>query len=66
LDDDLFFIYRSGGRSLAAAKAIVEAGYRASSLRPAGIGFGRRSDYLLLIVNAVLRGRLLSGWRVPG
>ena len=23
-----------------------------SSLRPAGIGFGRRSDYLLLIVNA--------------
>jgi rhodanese-related sulfurtransferase len=28
-DDDLFFICRSGGRSLAAAKAMVEAGYRA-------------------------------------
>ena len=29
LDDDLFFICRSGGRSLAAAKAMAEAGYRA-------------------------------------
>jgi rhodanese-related sulfurtransferase len=29
LDDDLFFICRSGGRSLAAAKATAEAGYRA-------------------------------------
>jgi Rhodanese-like domain len=29
LDDDLFFICRSGGRSLAAAKVIAEAGYRA-------------------------------------
>jgi rhodanese-related sulfurtransferase len=28
-DDDLFFICRSGGRSLAAAKAMAEAGYRA-------------------------------------
>jgi len=29
------------------------AGYNdTSSLRPAGIGFGRRNDYLLLIVNA--------------
>jgi rhodanese-related sulfurtransferase len=27
-DDDLFFICRSGGRSLAAAKAMAEAGYR--------------------------------------
>jgi rhodanese-related sulfurtransferase len=29
LDDDLFFICRSGGRSLAAAKAMAEAGYQA-------------------------------------
>jgi rhodanese-related sulfurtransferase len=29
LNDDLFFICRSGGRSLAAAKAMAEAGYRA-------------------------------------
>jgi rhodanese-related sulfurtransferase len=29
LNDDLFFICRSGGRSLAAAKATAEAGYRA-------------------------------------
>jgi rhodanese-related sulfurtransferase len=29
LDDDLFFICRSGGRSLAAAKAMAEVGYRA-------------------------------------
>ena len=29
LDDDLFFICRSGGRSLSAAKAMAEAGYRA-------------------------------------
>jgi len=29
LDDDLFFICRSGGRSLAAAKAMAVAGYRA-------------------------------------
>jgi len=28
-DDDLFFICRSGGRSLAAAKAMAELGYRA-------------------------------------
>jgi rhodanese-related sulfurtransferase len=28
LDDDLFFICRSGSRSLAAAKAMAEAGYR--------------------------------------
>jgi rhodanese-related sulfurtransferase len=28
LNDDLFFICRSGGRSLAAAKAMAEAGYR--------------------------------------
>ena len=28
-EDDLFFICRSGGRSLAAAKAMAEAGYRA-------------------------------------
>ena len=28
-DDDLFFICRSGGRSLAAAKTMAEAGYRA-------------------------------------
>jgi rhodanese-related sulfurtransferase len=29
LDDDLFFICRSGSRSLAAAKAMTAAGYRA-------------------------------------
>lgn len=29
LDDDLFFICRSGSRSLAAAKAMADAGYRA-------------------------------------
>jgi rhodanese-related sulfurtransferase len=29
LDDDLFFICRSGSRSLAAAKAMAAAGYRA-------------------------------------
>ncbi|MGA8690158.1 MAG: rhodanese-like domain-containing protein [Methyloceanibacter sp.] len=29
LDDDLFFICRSGSRSLAAAKAMAEAGYQA-------------------------------------
>lgn len=29
LDDDLFFICRSGSRSLAAAEAMAEAGYRA-------------------------------------
>ena len=29
LDDDLFFICRSGGRSLAAAKAMASTGYRA-------------------------------------
>jgi rhodanese-related sulfurtransferase len=29
LDDDLFFICRSGGRSLAAAKAMAKAGYQA-------------------------------------
>ncbi len=29
LDDDLFFICRSGSRSLAAARAMAEAGYRA-------------------------------------
>ncbi len=29
LDDDLYFICRSGSRSMAAARAMVEAGYRA-------------------------------------
>jgi rhodanese-related sulfurtransferase len=33
LDDDLFFICRSGGRSLAAAKAMAEADYRACGWR---------------------------------
>jgi rhodanese-related sulfurtransferase len=33
LDDDLFFICRSGGRSLAAAKATAEADYRACGWR---------------------------------
>ena len=36
-DDDLFFICRSGGRSLAAAKAMAEAGYR--SCHNVGGGF---------------------------
>ena len=33
LDDDLYFICRSGSRSLAAAKAMAEAGYRVLSQR---------------------------------
>ena len=57
LDDDLFFICRSGGRSLAAAKAMAAMGYRACH-NVAG-GFEGPLD------DESHRGRA-GGWRAAG
>jgi rhodanese-related sulfurtransferase len=57
MDDDLFFICRSGGRSLAAAKAMAAAGFRACH-NVAG-GFEGPLD--------ALRHRgSLAGWKAAG
>jgi rhodanese-related sulfurtransferase len=57
LDDDLFFICRSGSRSLAAAKAMASAGYRAC--HNVSEGFEGPLD------DARHRGSLL-GWKAIG
>ena len=57
LDDDLYFICRSGSRSLAAAKAMAEAGYR--SCRNVLCGFEGPLDDLRH------RGTR-SGWKASG
>ncbi|HKA47289.1 MAG TPA: rhodanese-like domain-containing protein, partial [Methyloceanibacter sp.] len=57
LDDDLYFICRSGSRSLAAARAMANAGYR-SCHNVAGGFEGPLDD---------LRHRgILSGWKAAG
>ena len=57
LDDDLFFICRSGSRSLAAAKALAAAGYR--SCHNIGGGFEGPLDDLRH------RGSI-AGWKAAG
>ena len=44
LNDDLFFVCRSGGRSLAAAEAVAEAGYRACHNVAGGFGGSTTND----------------------
>jgi rhodanese-related sulfurtransferase len=56
LDDDLFFICRSGGRSLAAAKAMAQVGYRACH-NVAGGFEGPLDDE---------RHRSVGGWKAAG
>lgn len=57
LDDDLYFICRSGSRSLAAAKALAAAGYR--SCHNIGSGFEGPLDDLRH------RGSI-AGWKAEG
>ena len=57
LDDDLFFICRSGSRSLAAAKAMASAGYRACHNVSEGLEGPLDDDRH--------RGTL-SGWKATG
>jgi rhodanese-related sulfurtransferase len=57
LDDDLFFICRSGSRSLAAAKAMASAGYRACHNVSEGFEGPLDDDRH--------RG-ILSGWKATG